>query len=273
MVHRLKGERLLLRMVALMMILTMFSLCTITGTTAKYSYTVGVDSNKVRAGIFRVCVKDGSNWVSLAEGSLGSTSIKLYDTLYEADVTPTGGTEENPGINSSLTVQEHVKVQGEDGKALIAPGTGGRFSIVVRNYSEVDVRVTVKASAPVVAPNLVGTYNTANSTSKVFPIEWWDPTLNGNTGDWSPNFPGSTGTGVSLNAAALGGDANFPAFTWRWVFQSGDAPNTPVTNPNWYYGNDPFDTYLGTAGGALAFTLGDLPVISIPLTITATQID
>ena len=255
-----------LRAAALLLACCMFSLCTITGTLARYMQDVPVDTNKVRAGLFRVAVKDGNgDWVVLGQQAVGDAiKVDLYDTLYEADDDEPDGIldeEENkdgridvlnaPGANPNGLGAVDVD------SVIIAPGTGGKLKIEVENFSEVDVKISMAL---------------ATDTGEYEPIEWWDADTNA----WVDVFPGipdgaDTDELKSYPAAlaAIGGPLGTSTITltWRWKFERGIAPNTLVTNPNWYWTEDLYDTERGVG----AVTKDDM--IGIPLIITATQLD
>jgi len=132
-----------LRAAALLLACCMFSLCTITGTMAKFIKPLGsAEADIVRAGYFEVVAYDGTDWVSLVTAGLGSgLEVDLFDTICKVDA-------ETPHNDDPLapTIVEDPKV--------IAPGTGGKFKIIVVNLSEcaVDVTMALGAALPTNVP-------------------------------------------------------------------------------------------------------------------------
>ena len=230
-----------LRAAALLLACCVFSLCTVTGTLARYIEGTSIGAAKVRAGIFRVAVKRGTEWVDIASGDLGGSGselvIDLFETLNEADTT----TAENEVVSVDRTTTPNAKV-------LIAPGTGGEFRITVKNFSEVEVEIEVDSGSPEVRSGGL-------LSALTLPLEWETSTA----GVWDDDFPGVT-AGATLEP--LGAEETY-FFTWRWAYETGAAPETSG-NPNWYYGNDPDDTNLAIPGTV---------TYEIPLTIRAEQID
>ena len=209
----------ILRAAALLLACCMFSLCTITGTMARYVKAFpGTPETVVRAGLFKVMVRaNGSgSWVEIASASFNSQlSLDLYTTLL--DLTNTG----------ELAGPEQVGYSATDDVAdianIIAPGTGGEFKLEVRNDSEVDVDVFIMLGSAF--DNTGGPY-----------IEWKQ-----SDNSWDPAFPGH-GTSAAPIRLEMGGalGTTYETFSWRWAFDKSKGGKV----------EDSVDTGLGVSGGS-----------------------
>ena len=274
-------KNMALRVAAFLLACCMFSLCTLTGTMAKYGpYTVS-NGKQLRAGLFHVVAKGSGGWIALGGSYINDDlKINLYDTLYEAPADNTGKLGPAENLKGSNPLWQHVweNVIGE----VIAPGNGGMIEVTVVNYSEVDVVVDVKLG---------------DALESARPVEWWN-------GDRWQDEPVPLPTGDDAEAQLI--LKNFPSsglagalgttsfeLIWRWKFERGIEPNTPddgdcdcITAPihenpptndcefvpgnaAWYYSKDAYDTMLGVNSAS-----GGSPVlVNIPLSVRATQID
>jgi len=241
-----------LRTAALLLVGCMFGLCIIPGTLSRYVDDVDLNTGRVRAGIFRVVIRDGENWRVLGESATGDAiPISLFSTLYDAS--PDGAPERNRDQHAADVVMEAPGMTGEDNAfeeldtPIIAPGTGGRFRINVRNYSEVAIRIEVSEDDGADEPN------------PNIPIEWWDPI----TSQWVDEFPG-LGDVSNLPTLDPLGDEWYRDFYWRWIFRTSEYPT-------WADGRDESDTTLGHIA-SIDPSDDDVQYI-IPLIVRAVQID
>ena len=204
-----------LRTAALLLACCMFSLCTITGTMARWVTDLAGDSQTiVRAGRFEIQVWDSTlgesgesgksgDWVTLTSGALGTpVSINLFDKLYQEDVS-----EPHDG-----------NVLGGENANVIAPGTGGKFKVRVLNASEVDVDVLISVDKNEI-------------TGTDIPIQWKD----GST--FSTDFPTGANAGFTLDY----GKEDEIEFLWMWAIDP-----TPLERTN------ADDTALGAYTGSSA---------------------
>lgn len=123
-------RNVLLRAAALLLVCSLFGLCTVAGTQARWLKNFpGSKNDLVRAGVFdvEVTTDGGQHWYKLASGAIGgSTPLDLFTVLYEENTK----TAEDP---------THVVAAPK----VIAPGTSGELKVTLRNYSEVDVKVSI----------------------------------------------------------------------------------------------------------------------------------
>ena len=126
-------------------------------------------------------------------------TFNLFDTLNEAD-----------------TTTSETDVASNNTEKVIAPGTGGQFTIKLSNKSEVNANYTVD-------------YNVTNASN--IPVEF---SINGT--DWTTDLADVTATAINKGA-----DATITV-QWRWAF-TGDASANYTTSQS-----DSTDTALGALG-------------------------
>ena len=238
-----------LRTAALVLLCCMFSLCTITGTLAKWVEDFDGTGSAIRAGIFCVGVStDGGRTYQVMGNPLASPlTFNLGQTLYEAPADTDDPTNPNAWILDNYDYSDpdnpvlgmiHVLPY----RNLIAPGTGGYFSITLTNFSEVDVDIQLTAEQTPTDQRAV--------TADDIPIEWW----NGKA--WQSGFPGILDemcTTLRAYPSILAGPKTTTClFAWRWIFN----------------GDDTLDTALGVEAATNGLTYSTPSV-----TIRATQID
>ncbi len=102
-----------MRISSILLILTMMSLCMVSGTFAKY--TVSKDASDT-ATVAKFAVKLGENELTKAD----TITVNLFKSIY-------------PGN----------KVKGENEKKVVAPGTSGYIPITISNKGEVAVKATL----------------------------------------------------------------------------------------------------------------------------------
>jgi len=208
-----------LRAAALLFAGCMFCLCTIAGTVARYALDVPIRGTAARAGIFCVQVSaDAADWVTLGTGAaLGSASTGL-GPLYEEDLVDFENVRTAPGS----TVRLHVDPA--DG-TIIAPGTGGKLSFVVRNLSEVPVWVWLERGPGFAEPTNAGIAFSGNDGVN------WRPTIEEALAD-----TGISGFYYLPPAQAVGLAVSTPPIHvwWKWPFEIDGV-------------QDSTDTGLGTA--------------------------
>ncbi|MDR2687029.1 MAG: hypothetical protein LBB75_04695 [Oscillospiraceae bacterium] len=148
---------------------------------AKYVKAFGDNgATLVRAGMFEVCVLEGTTWKPILAGA-GNVTVDLYDVLMEENL-------------SDVETTNHVDTSVA---GIIAPGTGGTLKIKVKNFSEVEVYVTVTA----------------------------DPTAA--TGGVPVDFDGDDTSGPTLLASALG--ETTAELKWKWDFYKSDPQDSADT--------------------------------------------
>ena len=170
-----------------------------TGTVAKWAWTIGSDT------------------ITSAQDVTNGFSFDLFKTMKEADTT---------------TAEANVDTD------LIAPGTGGSFSLAITNDSEVDAEYTV-------------TFTETNTEG--IPIEY---STDGQT--W---VTGVSGFNVS-SATPINRDATANiTIKWRWAFTGAQSTNYTSSQ------TDATDTALGFAANTSA------PTVTVSGTVTVTQVD
>lgn len=245
----------LLRTAAVLMVCVMFSLCTVTSTFSRYNGSTDINSNRIRAGLFRVCVKDGERWLPIT-GSGGSVTftVDLVSTLMEASLAKKENhTGHNSGGNTYGSDGEEVDVYTpEGGVARIAPGTGGEVVIGMKNFSEVGVNVTISVNTA------------ALKIPDGLAIEW--NTTNAVTG-WQSSFPDLATAPKYLEPLSKVIDTaeeddsivEYKVY-WRWKYETGTVTSGVAAG-------DATDTGLGISEN------DNLMNLILPLSVTATQKD
>ena len=197
-----------LRAAALLLACCMFGLCTITGTLAKFVKPFNdLGGVMARAGIFKVLVRASEDdpWQEFPPTPPEEIAIAMYDVLYEAILPLPLGTLENAG--------GEIHVDWDATNKIIAPGTGGKISIMVLNLSEVAVEAKLSFDTDEIAaggPNIV---LQATGTD----VETIDTVT----------------TDPSGKIAPISGQHLFDPIEWYWEFEDAD---------------DDLDTSLGTDG-------------------------
>lgn len=234
-----------LRAAAIMMVCVTFSLCTVTKTVSKYNTTATISGQSVRAGLFRVSVKNGDTWTPITtSGGSASFTVNLVDTLWESSLDK----EENVAGNNSGGITYGSSGTEDDvytpsgGVIRIAPGTGGEVKITVKNFSEVEVDIALAINGNI-------QFNGADLQPGDLPIQW----SNDNKATWSSTWPGLPSGSSTLQP--INGTRSYSIW-WRWAYETGTAVDRIAPG-------DSADTAAGIAAGSLL----------LPLTITAVQND
>ena len=203
-----------LRVSALLLALTLITTCLVGGTFAKYtSSTTGNDTATVAKWSFKV------NGAEFATTSAETLAFNLFDTINDTDNT----TDE-----------------ADVADARIAPGTAGKFNLVVKNESEVKAKYTVEL--------------TEKKNDSNVPLQY---SVDGTT--WVDSIAELTMIGLTNQDIDMNGTATVTVY-WRWVFE-GTTPGAHADQ------TDVTDTALGIAARDTA------PTVTITATLTATQVD
>ncbi|MDR1805995.1 MAG: hypothetical protein LBQ80_04400 [Clostridium sp.] len=198
-----------LRLAALLLVLATFTVCTLTGTLAKY-IAEGEGSTSARAAVFSV--KVGST--EIATGSKVTTlAVDLFKTLYEENITT---------AESAADVLQDDK---GDYDLVIAPGTGGQFELQVNNDSEVPINVTITPADD-------------SSTGALLAVMEFD----GGNG-WDTLAAAITAAATPATRVEAGASTTAKTIKWRWVF---DKDTTDDPDANWD-ADDLADTAIGVA--------------------------
>jgi len=188
-------KNIYLRIAALLLIGSLFGLCTVPGTLSRYVERLpGYDEQILRAGLFHVEVNGE------VLGVVAEIEVDLFETLKHTG--NARNNHDNPNYSAWINEEnEYVLLSAE----VIAPGTGGMIPITVQNFSEVDVEIVI----------IEGDYDDDG-----VPIEWWDGAA------WTSTFPGIP-TGLDTELAALDGDGELEIeLWWRWIFNGDDVLDT-----------------------------------------------
>lgn len=180
----------MMRTASVLLVAVLLSTCAISGTFAKYASEVSA------SGSARVAKWDIDFDADNTSGKI--FAFDLFNTIYEAD----GTTSETDVANNS-----------NDSKTVIAPGTGGYFTISLKNLSEVSAKYGITYTV------------TANSV----PLEF----KTGESGDWKSTIDSVSDVSLAMNAT----QSTDTTIYWRWAF-------TDATNGD---NRDQSDTRLGTA--------------------------
>lgn len=202
----------MMRLASVLLVCVLLTTSVISGTFAKYvtEYTA---EDTARVALFKVTA-----FGTTADATTETVTVDIFDKSKVYDT-----------INADYTsgVEDTDILDGTD-IAIIAPGSWGIFSFVVKNESEVDVTYDIDY-----------TVNEAG-----VPLEW---SLNGST--WSDDLTDVTGEELAM----LTGQATVNIY-WRWAY-------TVTTDDSAMKTRDASDTTLGFAGTAT-------PSVKIEVTIT-----
>ena len=175
----------MVRIVAILAVTMMFTLCFVGGTFAKYtSSSTGTDSATVAKWDIKV------NSVNIA--TTDTFTFDLFKTITDSD------------LSSAETDMDPV-----DG-TIIAPGTSGKFDIVIKNDSQVNATYAID-------------YSVTNTNS--IPVQF---SVDGTT--WKTDINDLDVTGVAIDMGAT----TTVTVQWKWIFD----------------GDDVIDTNLGSAATA-----------------------
>ncbi|MGM9668021.1 MAG: hypothetical protein ACI3XN_08215 [Eubacteriales bacterium] len=175
----------MVRIVAILAVTMMFTLCFVGGTFAKYtSSSTGTDSATVAKWDIKV------NSVNIA--TTDTFTFDLFKTITDSD------------LSSAETDMDPV-----DG-TIIAPGTSGKFDIVIKNDSQVNATYAID-------------YSVTNTNS--IPVQF---SVDGTT--WKTDINELDVTGVAIDMGAT----TTVTVQWKWIFD----------------GDDVIDTNLGSAATA-----------------------
>ena len=195
----------MMRIASVLLVAVLLSTCVISGTFAKYtSVSTGTDTARVAKWDFTV----------------GSTDITKNNT-FTFDLFNTAYTEEN------------VDKDGSGTEVVIAPGTQGNASVVLKNNSEVNATYAVDFSA----------------TENGVPLQW---SVDGTT--WKNDI---SDLDISETAIAMNGGEATIAIYWKWAFETDAVVGADQS--------DDKDTALGTAD--------TLAVVTFSAKVTVTQVN
>lgn len=204
----------MMRLASVLLVAVLMTTCVISGTFAKYTSTVSASSTAtVAKWSFKV------NDDEIATTSSPTVKFDLFTTVNEADTT---------------TTEEHVSSN------KIAPGTGGSFTIKVKNDSEVTAQYTI-------------TFTETNTDN--IPLQY---SVDGTT--WKDSIAELELTNFTSQTLAIGAGEVSHTVYWRWVF---DDTTSGAHNGQ----TDATDTVLGIQAQTTAST------VEISMNITVTQVD
>ena len=209
------------RIVGLLLVFVLVTSCFVGGTFAKYASTASGSDSAV--------VARWSIYVEGTEIAVNDTpatiTFDLFNTVYEEDInTPEADVAE--GYN----------------KVIIAPGTGGKFTLDITNNAEVNAEYKIVLSEA--NDNAIPLrYSVDQST-------WFD-----SMEELMANDTARAALTANINMAT----ATEETVYWRWAFDNTKNPHAGQT--------DPYDTALGIAAQ------GTAPTVTITATITVEQVD
>lgn len=200
----------LAKVTALMLLVVMIGLILVAGTYAKYTTTVS-----------------GSDTAVVAKFSVGAnTSNETFDLFGTTVIDDDATTSDSSDVASNR----------------IAPGTGGKFNILLTNASEVAVNYTL---------NIEETENTSN-----IPIEY---SVDGSTYVTAEQLSQQANASGRLEIGSTTQQSKSVTIYWRWAFEGTSSDNYQATQ------TDSTDTTLGTMGTA--------PTIKVSASTVFTQVD
>lgn len=193
-----RRSSMMVRLVAVLAVTMMFTMCFVGGTFAKYtSSATGTDNAQV------------AKWDIRVNGSEIATSDEFTFELFQT-------------ITDSNLTSAETDMAPADG-SIIAPGTSGKFSIVIQNLSQVNAKYTINY--------------TVNTSS--IPVEFSTDGSN-----WKTNI---NQLNVTDDAIGLGTEETVTVY-WRWRFEAG---------------RDELDTSLGKDGTATLTVVANVTATQI----------
>lgn len=212
-----------LSILAVLLLAVAISAYSVGGTFAKYTSVINGTSSNARV----------AKWGFTVDGEPASNTFafNLFDTLYEED---------------AETAEEDVESSNSD--KVIAPGTGGKFTLALANVGEVNAEYTID-------------FDVENENN--IPIEF----KVGN-GSWTSSLDD-----ISATAINIGADAEV-VIQWRWAFEIEDDDETDGTDES--VARDYADTTLGEAAYTSLADDDDetvAPNIVVEADIFVTQVD
>lgn len=203
----------LARVGSIMLILSLVLCCAVCGSLAKYtSGTSGSDTASVAVWSFEV------NDMQFATTSAKTMTFDLFNTVNEAD---------------TASAENHVNPN------LLAPGTGGSFSVKIENLSDVDA---------------IYTLNFTETNINGIPVQY---SLDKAT--WYDDFSSINVDLTDVEIAKTSGTETIVVY-WRWNFEGGSLSHSGQ--------NDTTDTYLG-----ILAQNGQTPTLTVAASLVATQVD
>lgn len=174
-----RRSSMMVRLVAILVVVMMFTMCMMSGTFAKYtSSATGSDVASVAKWDIKVNTKN------IAQYDL--FDFELFKTIKDSD-----------GIN------DETDMSPVDG-SIIAPGTSGNISIVIKNDSQVNAEYDIE-------------YSVTNTNG--IPVQF---SLDGS--DWKNDITelNVTGEAIAMNATKTA------TVYWQWPFNGNDARDTTL---------------------------------------------
>ncbi len=168
----------MMRTASVLLVAVLLSTCAISGTFAKYTTTQTV-TDSARVAKWDIDFDADNN-------ASKTFAFDLFNTVYEAD-----GTSVETDVANNTT----------DGKTVIAPGTGGSFTISLKNLSEVSAKYSITYS--VTANNVPLEFTTVKS------------------GQWKSTIDSVTDQDLAMNAS----QSTDTTIYWRWAFTDGQDNN------------------------------------------------
>ena len=205
-------KNVMMRIASLLLIAVLITTCGISGTYAKYT-TKYTAEDTARVALFKV-----NAFGTYADAITETVTVDIFD---QSKIYDTKEADYAAGVED-----EDIK-NGTDGTAIIAPGSWGTFSFVVKNESEVDVTYTVDYTVD----------------EKSVPLEW---STDGST--WNESLSDVTATELAMGT----GTATVTIY-WRWAITD-DADEAT---------RDAADTALGFAGTAAPSVKIDVTITQV----------
>ena len=204
----------MMRIAAVILMMTLLTTCAISGTFAKYVSTAeGSDTARVAKWDFKINEKTAN--------SSNTFDFNLFETVYDTNIKA----DDTDVLN-----------QGTDGKTLIAPGTWGYAEIVLNNASEVTAKYAI----------------TFSNTNTSIPLQFYVVTNEQGEATCPTNGWNSDLTSFNIEAGndttiAVGGAANTVRVYWQWAIGASDNVNDTANQTDTALGLDGDDLITLTA--------------------------
>lgn len=198
----------MMRIAAVILMMTLLTTCAISGTFAKYvSSASASDTARVAKWSFKVGETDIAGLTATADQQ--QFTFNLFKTVYDTNNT-------SPNVN---TEDDTDVANGTNDTVIIAPGTWGYFDIELKNASEVTASYTI---------------NFEEITSSNVPLKFQKATVDENdatvaypNGSWDDlNTINVTATNMAIN-----GSTTIRVY-WQWAFDGNDGDTALGTAQN-----------------------------------------
>ncbi|MBO5295113.1 MAG: hypothetical protein J6B71_07735 [Clostridia bacterium] len=189
----------MMRIAAVILMMTLLTTCAISGTFAKYVSTAnGSDTARVAKWSFKVGTTD------IAPSATNEFTFNLFTTVYD-----TNNTSPNENTKNDTDVSD-----GTENTVIIAPGTWGYFDIELTNASEVTASYAISF---------------AETTTSTVPLKFQKAIVEENAAvEYPTNSWGDLNTiNVAAENLAINGSTTIRVY-WQWAYDGVDTDDTAL---------------------------------------------